>query len=457
MLRRDVAEAVTGGTWLFLGNIVISVTGFVFWVVVARIAGIEAVGVATSVFSAATLFAILPSAGLNIAVMREVAAEGFPAYGAALAVSVMLGTVSALLAIPAVTVLGYGGFAGVAAALAALSVASIATTQGLLGFERFSGFFTAVTAGSLAKLAVGVAAALAGLGALSVLIGYLAYFLVAIAASLLIALTSAASPLRVRGLGTILKLTYSNYPFVISGQLITMLNVYMFAYLVGEAPLTGILYIAFMVMLTVFAVPNALISASLPIGIRRGSDPFSDTLRISLGVVTPIVALVLAAPAAILHLINPALVTGSSALKILVLAIAPMTALIAGLMRLNKEGRMADVAVLGAVRLALLVATLPILAKSYGLEGAAASFLTANIAPLPLLIAKHGIRARELAITWSTHALIALLSLAPIPTPVLAAASLVIATLVTHLLKVLTLGEFIATAKAVVSLMLKRA
>ena len=44
-------------------------------------------------------------------------------------------------------------------------------------------------------------------------------------------------------------LTYSNYPYMFSNQLLSMLSVYVFAFLVGEALSTGTLYITLMVTL----------------------------------------------------------------------------------------------------------------------------------------------------------------------------------------------------------------
>ncbi len=101
--------------------------------------------------------------------------------------------------------------------------------------------------GSIAKIAVGVTLAVAGLGALSPIIGYLAYPLVLLLTTLILLLPVLRRSRNLRPnvahFKSLVKLSFSNYPYVFSNQLLTMLGVYMFAYLIREAVPTGTLYI----------------------------------------------------------------------------------------------------------------------------------------------------------------------------------------------------------------------
>ena len=412
-VREDLTEVVAGGMWIFLGSLVVSLSGFIFWVILSRLAGVESVGIASAVVSASGVATTLVSAGLNIAVVRVVAAGGPKAFTTSVILAVVLGSAAAVLTIPLIHSLGYGGLTYFASALALLTAAGVAVTQSLIGFELFKGFFTTLLTGSLAKVAVGVALAVAGLGALAPLIGYLAYPVVA-----LITGTSVVLPLLMRS-GTLrldaqefkelIKLTFSNYPYTFSTQLMTMLGVYFFAYLIREAVPVGTLYIALMITLAISAIPNSLLSAALPIGVRRGTEPFAEGFRIGLSLATPIVVFVGAASSTVLRIINPELLLGANTLKILLLSLPPLTALTSAIMSLNRRGDIKGLAAVGLIRLAVLTALLPPLTHYAGLLGASLAYLAANTTPLPIALKNIDI-GHNLLKLWGIQATLILTS-----------------------------------------------
>lgn len=63
---------VRGGFWLFLGQFIISVLGFVFWLVVSRLGGADVVGIVSGIYSLASLVSSLGALGLNFSVQRFV-------------------------------------------------------------------------------------------------------------------------------------------------------------------------------------------------------------------------------------------------------------------------------------------------------------------------------------------------------------------------------------------------
>ena len=174
-MEKHVEDTVAGGTWIFLSSLTVSLSGFVFWLVVTRLVGAESVGIASVVVSSASIAATLTSAGMNIAVIRESAAKGPRTLSASLLLAVVVGCVAASVSIPLIGGLGYSYLATYTTLLALLSTVSIALTCSLIGLERFRRHFIAVAAGSTAKLGVGVALAAIGLGFLAPILGFLAY------------------------------------------------------------------------------------------------------------------------------------------------------------------------------------------------------------------------------------------------------------------------------------------
>jgi len=174
-----VQETVIGGAWIFLGSLSISLGGFVFWLVIARLVGAEALGVASAVVSCSGIAVTFVSAGLGIAVMREVAVKGLNALAASMPLALVMGVGAAFLAAFLARGLGYLNLAGIAFLLALANTISTPLLSGLLGLERFRGYFAASFTGSLAKVLFGIALAVLGFKVLAPLLGYLAYPIVA--------------------------------------------------------------------------------------------------------------------------------------------------------------------------------------------------------------------------------------------------------------------------------------
>jgi len=295
-VEKHVEDTVAGGTWIFLGSLAISLMGFVFWLVIARVAGVENVSIVSVSMSSALMASILVSVGMNIAVIREVAFKGARAFIASLTLASIASIVAASLSILLIHGLGYDHLIPIASLLAISYVLSIPVLYSLIGMERSRSYFTATLAGSIAKLSVGTTLAALGLGALALLLGYLAHPLTASLLTLTYLSFLHIPKTRREDLRSIATLALSNYPFVFSTQLLTMLCVYVFACIVREVISVGTLYISMMITLAILAIPNSLLNAALPIGTRRNVDPFTDSLRIGLALSTPIIVAIIAAP-----------------------------------------------------------------------------------------------------------------------------------------------------------------
>ncbi len=436
----------------------ISASGFVLWVIVSRLLGVGVVGVTSAAVSAAGVASTLLAAGLPIAVMREFAAKGLKVLPSAIFVAFVLGVASALTAtlMVAALPLSFGVPLWVPPTLSLMTIMSMAGLQALVGLGRFMEYFTSTLVASFAKVAVGVGLALLGWGALAPLLGYIAYPVVVLTVTAYFLATTYFTSLPkdpgsreslVSGVLSLLKLTYSNYPFLFSTQILNMLSVYFFAVLTGRAVDTGTLYLSLMIVLILNAVVGSALNASLSVSLRRDTDPFTETLRLALTIAAPFATAVSAAPLLPLHLINPALDKGVSTLTILALTIPPAAVATAALMKANKEGNHATIAALGVTRLITLLTLLPPLARAAGTDGVALAYLAANITPLPIAIRKVPGTLKPLLVTWGTQTTLTLiaLTLTPNPTPTQAAIIAVIAATTTlattHATKTVNLRE----------------
>jgi len=431
----SITEVVVGGAWIFSATLAVSASGFILWVIISRLLGVEVVGVTSAAVSAAGVASTLVAAGLPLAVMREFAAKGIEALKPAASVTLALGAASAAVAALMVAALpsNFSIPYWVPPALSLMTVASMVGLQALIGLGRFAAYFTSTLTASLAKVIVGIGLALLGWGTLAPLLGYVSYPITALLTTTYFLATTyltrprndpSSSNSLIDGASSLLKLAYSNYPFLFSTQILNMLSVYFFAVLTGKAVDTGTLYLSLMIVLILNAVVGSALNASLSVSLRRGTDPFTDTLRLALAIAAPIATAVSVAPLLPLHLINPALVKGASTLALLTLTIPPTAVATAALVKANKEGRHSTIAALGIVRLTTLLALLPPLARIAGTDGVALAYLAANITPLPIAVKEIPGTLKTLTVTWGTQTMLTLatLTLTPNPTPTQAVA-----------------------------------
>ncbi len=454
-MEKHVEDAISGGLWLFLGNLSISLLGFLFWMILSRVVGVEGVGVSSAIISAVSIAVTITSAGLNFAVIREVAANGARSFTASLVLAVLSSMFSTVIVQPLVYSLGYAVYGFFASVLAFITVFSAVFQFSLIGFEKFKEFFYSTLVGSLAKLVIGIVLAFLGYGVFALLLGYTSYplFVLIVACLLLLpVLRNNSSRASLVDLKNLIVLMLSNYPYMFSNQLLTMLSIYVFAYLVREPVSTGILYLSFMIALAISAIPSSIISASLPIGTRRNVDPFIDSFRIGVAIATPVIVLAIALSRSLLILINPGLVDGVLTLEILLLSIAPLVALTTIITKLNKERRIFSLGLIGFTRLLALLALVILFVETYGTVGVALSYLLANIVVLIMLLPWYRKLAGIFATIWGIHILSFLISCIGVFNEYVSAIiSLTVSIAVLYYARILTFNELLNITRIIVN------
>ena len=353
----SIRESVAGAVWIYVANVVMALGGFIFWVIMAKLSGLKALGIASAIVSAAAIASMLVSAGINIAVIREVASRGLEAFWSALMISLFLGAISSILAFGLAKFLDVGN-SFICAVLSFASVISITLTASLVGYRVFRGLAFVAIASSLAKILVGISVASMGMYLVAPLIGYVSYPITSSIAAFLILLPFVANfKISMNEMKRVAMYIYTNYPVVFSSQLPMMLNVYLYALISQKAVPTGALYLAFSITMAISAIPTSLINASLPISIKRGVSSIADSARIGVALATPIIAFIVACPNVVLELIAKGGAIASSSLAILAMSIFPLAMLSASVNELNRVGKPYTIALVGGLRLAALLTT----------------------------------------------------------------------------------------------------
>lgn len=386
-LEEAFAEVVRGSFWLVLGNLIVSLGGLVFWLFSGRVAGAEAIGYATGAFSLAMMLSSLGNLGLNYAVLREVPEKGARAYTSALTLALILGAVIASLSILFTGM--YGGIASYIPLIYLLTISILITlvsTHTLIAALRAKHVFTVNTISTTVKILVGLSLALIGMGGYGLLLGILSAQIVALAASTILALAAVgfARP-RMEDLVDTLKIGASNYPQILSNQLVVSAGVVLIALLTGSPRDTGVFYVALMIALGIAVIPGSMASISLPVMVKNKNYGIADeSLRIGAAIVLPLAVAIGLDSREVLGIINPDFTVGALTLTILTLAIIPQAIVLNGISKLNSEKNLRRVLGVGIVRLATLLILTILLVPNLGILGASIAYLGSAITPIPL-------------------------------------------------------------------------
>ncbi len=336
----SVGRVVRGGFWLYGVNIINSVSGFLYWLVISILAGSETLGFTSATVGLATLIIGLLSLGIQIGLRRFLGRciglgdrECLAKY---LWTSVLFTTTIYLVAGFVLHVLGFLGIDLWSYTPEMLRIASIIVLLGvfqvlrafLVSILRTDVLFLSTIVGNVLKFVIGVGLVYLGFGWVGAAIGYLFVYL----ATLIISLAYA---LRFIGFRFVLArnvlvdvlragvVSWLPNIIVLAGQWLGVL----FVFGSSGAVETGYYYIAYAISGVVLAIGTSLLGLLLPVlsgmvdGRKRAA---SRVLRISLLFMAPIAVFIATYPWLLLGLLGREYVAASNILTILLLSSVPL-------------------------------------------------------------------------------------------------------------------------------------
>lgn len=383
-----LSEVVRGSFWLISGSIIVNLGALVFWIISGKIAGAEAVGYATTAFSISIMLASLGNLGLDYAVLREVPVKGAKAYFSSLILALALGLTVSLLAILFGGV--YGGFTQYIPLIICLTVISIITYVSVFALTASLNpkyVFITNIASTMIKLSTVLAFILLGLGGYGIILAILMSQIVGFTLSTFLAvrILGLARPY-MEDIKEVLRIGISNYPQMLSTQLIVSAGIVLIALLTSIPENTGTFYIALMIVMALITIPNAMATMSLPVMVKtKNHNLASESLRLGGGFVLPIAVAIAVTSKEFLSLINPEFQSGYMVLTLLTFSIIPYAAILTAISKLNSQKKLWEILLIGIVRLATLILLIIVLTPYFGIFGAALAYLASTLTPIPLV------------------------------------------------------------------------
>ena len=336
----EVGKLVRSGFWLYLSSLTNTLSGFIYWLLISRLAGPKILGLTTATIGLAALVTGMISFGITIALQRFVGecrgmndyqCESEYFWGAFLvSIVVYAGTGTALF------FMGVMGISFSSYSSHMLEAAGIIVLLGLWGvvnsyvtatLETKLVFLASLT-GNTVKILAGVLLVYLGLGWIGVTAGYASSWAVMLAfltPRTIIRNLPVILP-RLERIKSLLKAGLSNWTpgvLTILGQWLAVIAVFGYS----GAVQTGYYYVANTIAGFVLGISTMIMGVMVPVlsGMSDGRKRLAwNALRISLAVIAPISAYLVFYPESILGLLGHTYTKASLVLSVLALGYIPV-------------------------------------------------------------------------------------------------------------------------------------
>src|SRR5215213_5794126 len=360
------------GMLLFIDQILISITNWVYWFVISKFAFTSEIGQSTSVYSLVLLIATISQIGLEYPLLRKASLPRSQVLGMALTIELIVSSgsigVVLLLANTDMYHASLEGFVLIAIALLILSPIGFVSRYALLGISNARSVLVFDIAATGAKFLSAYILLSIGFGAFGILLSFMIASLVAAITMLAVAGSRLSlRPIRdKRYVIEVIKEGLSNAPSKLSRTIIITLSVILLASFGISDSDIGIFYIAMMLSVVGASLAASMSFMVIPASTESKVDLSSGSLRLGLSLTAPVVAALIVAPKDILSIIGPEYASADTVLLVLSMGILQTAVAMNAISKFNNLGQERKIIVIGVIQTAAFLVSFLVLVPYYG-------------------------------------------------------------------------------------------
>jgi O-antigen/teichoic acid export membrane protein len=371
---------------LFLDQSLVASGNWIYWLIISKITSTSEIGHATTVYSIVLLANTLTQLGLEYPLLRKssISAHRSGIIGTTLVIELAITLASIPVVIYAIGNLyqeSLQGFTWIAIGMLVLSAVGFVSRFALLGISDAKNVLIIDVTGTALKFALGVGLVSVGFGAFGILISFLLQALLISGATLF--LVSRGLGFKLGNMSNFKQIIIDglvNTPSKLSRLLILSLSVVLLAYLgIGSSEI-GIFYVALMISVVVGSLASSMAYMLIPASSTSKTDLSSGSIRISLSLTAPLVAVLISSPRYILHLIGSQYASADTILLVLSIGILPSAIVITTISKFNNLDQSRKILSIGSIQTLSFLVAFFILVPHLGTLGAAFAMLIAFIA-----------------------------------------------------------------------------
>ena len=366
---------------LFLDYFFVAIGGWFYWIVISKIAPVGEIGAATTIYSLVISVATMTQLGAEYPLLKKSHGDRSTILGTGLFIQIALSVAAFPIVLLVINTI-YGGsladYSLISITLLVLIAVEFVGRYILLGILDAKRVLIIDMLGLTTKFLVGYSLVNGGYGAFGMLFALFSEFLLISVAYLFVARKKFA--LRLGKLGyikDILKDSLVNAPSKWSNMIIINLSVILLALVGFTQEEVGVFYITLMISIVVGSFASSMAYMVVPVSSASKKDLSTDSMRISMSIITPVVTILLVAPSAVLSLINTDFAQGAQSLFVLAVGVLPFSITVNTVTKLNTLAKPRKLIFIGCMQMITFLLSFFILAQSFGSVGAAFSILLA--------------------------------------------------------------------------------
>jgi O-antigen/teichoic acid export membrane protein len=404
------------GVLLFVDQVLIALTNWIFWLIVSKLTSASEIGQATVVYSLVLLFSTLSQLGLEYPLLKKSVSHRSSILISALAIE----TIITIILIPVLYYMGSTDayhpsasiFVWMSIGLLIFTSLGFISRFALLGISDARNILIWDIIGTASKFILGLGLVSIGFGAFGILLSFLLYSAVITIATLVLAVKKFGITRHIEThwhYNTFLQLVREalvNTPAKFSRMLILSLSVVLLGFFgISDADI-GIFYMAMMISIVIGSLASSISYAVLPASSLAKSDLTDSSLRIGLSLTSPLISALAVAPIYVLSILGPEYTAGGSTLFILSVGILPSIIVMNSISKFNNSNEFRKIIIIGSIQFASFLIPFMIFVPLYGILGAAISIFVAYLASsiLPLIWSNGYARRYVLNSTLATFA-----------------------------------------------------
>jgi O-antigen/teichoic acid export membrane protein len=366
---------------LFLDYLLVAVGGWLFWIVISRLASVDDVGIATTIYSLVITVATITQLGAEYPLLKKSHLNRSIILGTGMVIQVAISLATIPIIILAIDNMYEGAlqeFTWIAIVSVTLIAVEFVARYVLLGIFDAKKVLAIDMVGLSVKFLVGYSLVSMQYGALGILLAFLSeLFIIAIAYLIAAKNTFAFSIGKILFFKEILRDSLVNAPSKWSNMIIVNLSVVLLAAIGVNQGDIGIFYITLMISIVVGSFSLSMAFMVIPAFSASKKELTADSLRISLSIITPAITAMLIAPNLVLSLINSRYEVGAPLLSILAIGTIPFAITVNAITRLNNLKESKKLISIGILQLAVFLLLFFLVAPILGTMGAAFAILFA--------------------------------------------------------------------------------
>lgn len=373
------------GLWLFFDQMLIAIGGWAFWLVIFRLTTSSEIGQATTIYSLVFLVSTILQLGLEYPLLKKASGIGSSqVFGTILVIELLILAFSVPLIIYATNNLfqkSLGEFTWLAVGMLIASTIGFVSRFALLAASDIKSVLIIDVSGTITKFILGYFLVTMGFAGLGILLAFFIQWLVIMGASLIMATKKLGLQLgSLKFTKEIITDGLVNALSKFSRMLVVNFSVVLLASFGIDDSDIGIFYVASMISIVASTLASSIAYMVIPASAVSKSDLSHDSLRISLSLISPLIASLIVAPKFILSLFGDQYVAAESLLLVLSIGILPSSITINAISKFNSLTNMRRKLVsLGSIQLLALIISFWFLVPGYGTLGAALSMLIAFV------------------------------------------------------------------------------